>query len=293
VADPASQPMVTAVGGTTLFTGAGETYAGEETWNDIGLGLGATGGGVSSVWPLPGYQTAFGSSVAAGNGGSSTYRNVPDVAAVANPNTGVSVYSRLNGGWVIVGGTSVAAPLWAGFYSLANAASEAVGQGSLGFANPIIYAVSSGGETNYPDFHDVVDGSNGDVNMYGQGGFSAGTFYDNVTGWGSFDANDLLLDIVLYPANSGFKNPPLPTQFQATSVTATSITVSWVPAPGTRNFVVVGSVNTPVTSQLTATNSATIIGLKPHTYYELFVWPFTKHGINRSGAGIFVSTAAK
>jgi kumamolisin len=293
VADPASQPMVTAVGGTTLFTGPGETYGGEETWNDIGLGLGATGGGVSAVWQIPSYQLAFGSSVAVSNGGSSTYRNVPDVAAVANPESGVAVYSRLNGGWVVVGGTSVGAPLWAGFYSLANAASEAFGQGTLGFANTIIYDLSNGGQTNYPDFNDVQDGSNGNANVYdGQGGFSAGPYYDNVTGWGSLDANHLLQDIVLYPANSGFKTPPLPSQLKATSVTPTSITLSWVPAPGTRNFDVVGSVRTPVESQFSATTTATITGLKPHTYYELFVWPFTKNGINRSGPGIFVSTAA-
>jgi kumamolisin len=293
VADPASQPMVTGVGGTTLFTNAGEAYGGEEVWNDLGLGLGATGGGVSSVWQIPSYQLSFGSSVASTNGGSSTFRNVPDIAAVANPATGVAVYSRLNGGWVIVGGTSVSAPLWAGFYSLANAASEAMGQGSLGFPNTIIYALSNGGQTNYPDFHDVDDGSNGSVNTYGTPGFSAGSYYDNVTGWGSFDGNHLLQDIVLYPANSGFNNPPLPSQFKATAVTGTSITVSWVPAKGTRNFDVVGSVRTPVESQLSVTNSATITGLKPNTYYELFVWPFTQKGINRSGPGIWVSTAAK
>ncbi len=293
VSDPASQPMVTGVGGTTLFTGAGETYGGEETWNDIGVGLGATGGGVSSVWPIPSYQLSFGSSVASTNGGSSTYRNVPDIAAVGNPETGVAVYSRLNGGWVIVGGTSVAAPLWAGFYTLANAASESIGQGSLGFANTIIYNLNNGGQTNYPDFHDVSDGNNGNVNIYGQAGFNAGSYYDNVTGFGSFYGNHLLQDMVLYPANSGFKSPPLPTQFKATAVTATSVTVTWVPAKGTRAFDVVGSVRTPVESQFSSTNTATITGLKPNTYYELFVWVFTKYGINRSGPGIFVTTAAK
>jgi len=292
VADPASQPLVTGVGGTTVFTGPGETYAGEETWNDIGLGLGATGGGVSSVWALPSYQIAYGQSVALANGGSGTYRNVPDVAAVANPDTGVAVYSALNGGWVVVGGTSVSSPLWAGVYSLANAGSEAFGWGDLGFANTTLYALGNF-SINYPDFYDIADGSNGDVNIYGQGGFSAGSYYDNVTGWGSFDANHLMIDLVLYPAYSGFIPPALPTEFKATSVTATSIALSWKPARDIHDFEVVGSVDTPVTSVLTNKSTATVTGLKPNTYYELFVWPVTKIGINRSGAGIFVRTAAK
>jgi hypothetical protein len=176
---------------------------------------------------------------------------------------------------------------------VANAGSLSFGQGRLGFANPTLYSLGNGGGSNYPDFNDVVDGTNGAPNLYGQAGFSAGFYYDNVTGWGSFNANNLVLDIVLFPANSGFQNPPLPTNFGATAVTSTSITVSWVPAKGTKDFVVVGSVRTPVTSQLTNTNSATITGLKPNTYYELFVWPVTSGGINRSGAGIFVSTAPK
>jgi len=294
VADPASQPLVTAVGGTTLFTDAGQTYGGEETWNDIGLGLGATGGGISSVWPIPSYQVNyFGQAYATSNGGSSTYRNVPDVAAVANPQTGVAVYSKLNGGWIVVGGTSVAAPLWAGVYSLANAGAEAFGLGKLGFANPILYGLGGGGGANYPDFLDIQDGSNGNPEYYGQAGFNAGSYYDNVTGWGSFDAANLVQDMVLYPAYFGFQDPPLPTKFRATAVTATSITVAWVPAEGTKDFVVVGSVKTPVTSQLTKTDHVTITGLKPNTYYELFVWPFTPGGINRSGPGIFVTTAAK
>ena len=95
---------------------------------------GGTGGGISAVWPIPNYQTTFGATK--GNGGSGTMRNVPDVAAVADPVTGVAVYSALNGGWVQVGGTSVGAPLWAGVFSLVDAASEGLGFGPAGYANP-------------------------------------------------------------------------------------------------------------------------------------------------------------
>jgi len=140
VADPASQPMLTGVGGTTVFTVPGPFYQAEEVWNELGIGLGATGGGISRVWPIPSYQNAV-SYLIIQNGGSETMRNVPDVAAVGDPVTGVAVYSFLNGGWLTVGGTSVSAPIWAGFYSLVNAASEGLGFGSAGFANPALYTL--------------------------------------------------------------------------------------------------------------------------------------------------------
>ncbi|MGK3868231.1 hypothetical protein ABI118_15640, partial [Enterococcus faecium] len=77
--DPGSQPLLTSVGGTKLHTGTGQVYAGEAVWNSS---AGATGGGVSSVWKIPTWQVVNGVSVAKANGGSSTNRNVPDIAAV-------------------------------------------------------------------------------------------------------------------------------------------------------------------------------------------------------------------
>jgi kumamolisin len=292
VSDPASQPLVTAVGGTTLFTGAGESYYSEETWNELGLSLGATGGGISTVWPIPSYQLAKGKSVAKANRGSTTFRNVPDVAVLANPETGVAVYSQLNGGWNVIGGTSVGAPLWAGVYSVANADSDAFGWGDLGFANTALYYFGGRGVT-LPDFNDVIDGSNGNVNVYHKAGFNAGPGYDNVTGWGSLNANNLMIDVVLYPAYKGFIPPALPTGFKATSVTSTSITVSWVPAANISDFEVVSGQSTPFAPVLTNTNTAKITGLTPNTYYELYVFPVTKIGINERGSGIYVRTAAK
>jgi kumamolisin len=293
VADPASQPLVTAVGGTTLFTGPGGRYFGEEVWNDLGLGAGATGGGISSVWPIPSYQVSFGSSVATGNGGSSTYRNVPDVAAVANPLTGVAVYSKINGGWVTVGGTSASAPIWAGEYSLANAASEGIGLGALGFANPTIYALGDFLQYFGPDFNDIFDGTNGDPAVFGTAGYSAGYFYDNTTGWGSFNGNNLVLDMALFAVDTGSAPPALPTTPKAVS-TATSITLSWTPGRHDAGFVVFAYVDnaalTPVPPLLVAGGTATITGLTPATYYKLQVTPVSKGGINRTAPFIYVST---
>jgi len=293
VADPASQPLVTSVGGTTLFTGAGETYGGEETWNDIGLGSGATGGGISSVWSIPSYQLSFGSPVTTGNGGSATYRNVPDVASVANPLTGVAVYSKMNGGWITVGGTSVSAPLWAGVYSLANAASEGLGLGALGFANPEIYALAGGLQYFYPDFYDVFDGTNGDPAVYGVAGFNAGYYYDNTTGWGSFNANNLALDMALYPINFGSNPPALPST-PKTTATATSISLSWTPAKGDKAFLLQLFLDTPsrpsLPPVLVSTDSYTFTGLTPNTYYVALVQPVSKGGVNRQAPFIYIGT---
>ncbi len=183
VSDPASQPFVTSVGGTTLaVTRPGGSYASETTWHDptpdarSAFGSGG-GGGISSFWPLPKYQI--------GVGLSSTLRNVPDVALDADPNTGYAIY--LAGQWEIFGGTSVAAPLWAAFTTLANEQRIKNGSGLnglIGFANPLIYSI--GKSANYSKgFHDIADGS---TNLF----YSATPGYDNATGWGSFNGAGLL-----------------------------------------------------------------------------------------------------
>jgi kumamolisin len=297
VFDPASQPLVTAVGGTTLFTGPGESYYSEQAWNELGVHQGATGGGISTVWSIPGYQLVKGKSVAKANRGSSNFRNVPDVSVVADPATGVAVYSQLNGGWNVVGGTSVGAPLWAGLYSVANGNSVALGWGNLGFANPTLYAL---GESNTvgvngiitPGFIDVIDGTNGNANLYRKAGFTAGPGYDNTTGMGSPDANNLMIDVTLYTSFKGFQLPR-PTDIHATSVTGTSITVSWVSSSSSSDFLVGGDTNTPFPPVLTNTTSATITGLTPNTYYDVYVYPVSKVGINEVASPIYVRTAAK
>ena len=172
VDDPAGQPYVTGVGGTQLNLGSGQSYGSEVVWNSNG---GATGGGVSTIWPIPSWQSA----VATTN--SKLMRNVPDVALNADPYTGYAIYT--GGQWHVIGGTSAAAPLWAGFTALANQLRAQNQLPVLGFANPTIY--SMGSVASYSNnYHDVTIGNN---NYY-----TAGLGYDNTTGWGSFQGANLL-----------------------------------------------------------------------------------------------------
>jgi subtilase family serine protease len=181
--DPGSQPLVTSVGGTTMNTATpGGPWASEVVWNDLSVGEGATGGGVSMVWSIPNYQLRNGVSVAIANGGSATMRNVPDIAAVADPYTGYSVYCALYGGWIAVGGTSLSSPLWAGMTTIVNADRVAKGLPRVGFLNPSLYK----GAYSEAGFHDITSGNNGSP------GYAAGPKYDNVTGFGSVILGDVL-----------------------------------------------------------------------------------------------------
>jgi kumamolisin len=179
VMDPASQPEVTAAGGTALTVNAQENWVSEVVWNDVN---GATGGGVSAYWPIPSYQLVKGQSVAVKNGGSSTMRNVPDVASDASDMTPYSVYCHSGGGWFGEGGTSFAAPSWAAMTTIVNADRVNLGLARVGFFNPLIYKLGA----KEKGFHDVVTGNNGTP------GFTAGKGYDNDTGFGSIDLGKLL-----------------------------------------------------------------------------------------------------
>ena len=101
---PADDPNVTVVGGTSLTTtGAGGAWQSETTWP-------GSGGGISTTWPIPSYQQTAAMTAA---GGSGSMRNIPDVALVA----AAQIFLICNNGqWMEVGGTSAAAPLWAGFH---------------------------------------------------------------------------------------------------------------------------------------------------------------------------------
>ena len=168
VGDPASQPYVTGVGGTTLI-GNDASFT-ETTWNTLGQAgfPGASGGGISAVWSIPSYQ--------AGVGASTQFRNVPDVALNADTNSGYVI--ALAGGFLTnVGGTSAAAPLWASFTALLNQERLSIGAGYFGFANPTLYQVAKSTSSSVV-FNDITTGNNGFYN--------AAAGYDNATGWGSF-----------------------------------------------------------------------------------------------------------
>ena len=185
VDDAASQPFVTAVGGTTLTTLGPPT--GESAWNDGSNGAG--GGGISQFWAMPGYQTAVGvNSLSSGApcGAASGYcRELPDVSADARPSTGYRVFY---GGWGTVGGTSAAAPVWAGLTALADASGMGVCSPAtpLGFLNPQLYKIAAG-PGHAAAFNDVVTGNN---NPSGVGDYPATAGYDMATGLGTPIATD-------------------------------------------------------------------------------------------------------
>lgn len=159
---PSSSPNVLSCGGTTLGSSNG-TIQDETVWNE-GSGNGASGGGVSEVFPLPAYQQSAKVPVSVNTGFAG--RGVPDVAGDADPNTGYQVV--VDGQSLVFGGTSAVAPLWAGLIALLNQQRGA----SVGFLNTAVYGtLSSSG------FHDIVAGNNG--------AYSAGPGWDACTGWGS------------------------------------------------------------------------------------------------------------
>ena len=171
---PSDSPNITLVGGTTLTTGgAGGSYVSETVWN-WGGGTGSSGG-TSTYYPIPTWQQGV-SMVA--NQGSTTMRNIPDVAL-----TGDNVYVRYNnGGSGNFGGTSCAAPLWAGFIALVNQQAAASGRPTVGFLNPAIYTIGKGG-TYTSVLHDTTTGNNFSGSSPSK--FPAVAGYDLCTGWGS------------------------------------------------------------------------------------------------------------
>jgi len=166
---PASSPYALGCGGTTIVSPTGALK--EKVWNDLSLGGGATGGGVSDVFPLPIWQGSANVPPSANPGGR-VGRGVPDVSGDADPTTGYSV--RVDGTDTTFGGTSAVAPLWAGLIALIN---QKLGH-SIGYINPLIYPK---GET---DVHDVTIGNNG--------AYSAGPGWDPCTGLGTPDGTKLL-----------------------------------------------------------------------------------------------------
>jgi hypothetical protein len=177
---PSDSTNITEVGGTTLTTGSGASYQSETVWN-WGSGTGSSGG-ISTYYPIPAYQQGI-SMVA--NQGSTTTRNVPDVALTAD-NVYV-VYN--NGGTGTFGGTSCAAPLWAGFTALINQQAAASGQAPVGFLNPAIYAI--GKRASYTTaFHDTTTGNN--FSSTSPTRFAAVAGYDLCTGWGTPNGTNLI-----------------------------------------------------------------------------------------------------
>ena len=294
VEDPASQPYVTGVGGTTLLTGPHEEYIGETAWNDLELQGGATGGGVSHFWHIPVFQSkipAGGTTWETANGGSAEYRNVPDISAVADPLTGVGIYSKINGGWVQVGGTSVSSPIWAGYLTIVNAGLNYFGLGTLGYFNPILYWVGTPvyGEGLSTDWlNAVLEGSNGYAPIHdGYPGYSNGRFYCNTTGNGSLAGAYLATQLLVSSSQPGTAPGPI-NQFGITSLKYNSASFEWSPATGATGYELAVTVflggSADVQLFVTTGTSVTATDLLPNTLYYAQLW-----AVNASGSSNLVS----
>jgi subtilase family serine protease len=217
---PSSNPYITQVGGTTMtMNGAGVSWASEVVWNwaveydDPGVG---SSGGISSYYSIPYWQTNV--SNMAARGGSTGFRNIPDVAANAD-----NVYVLYSNGKHTdgIGGTSCAAPLWAGFMALVNQQSAASGGKVAGFINPALYTIAAG--SSYAScFHDVTSGNNtwsSSPNL-----FYATNNYDLCTGLGTINGQSLINAL----ASSGTLAPAITNLSASLSITygATGIILS-------------------------------------------------------------------
>ena len=239
---PSSSPYITVIGGTTLATtGPGGSWSSETVWN-WGLHKGSyvgSSGGISSYYSIPSWQTGVDMSA---NGGSTSHRNIPDVALIAD-NVQVQYGNGTSGAF---GGTSCAAPLWAGLAALVNQQAASAGRAPVGFVNPAIYALGKGANYN-STFHDITTGNNTWPNspnvFYAAGG------YDLCTGWGT-PAGQSLINALAGPPDSlaitpatGFDSSgavggpftPNSTSFLLTNSGAVSLTWSLINLPSWLN----------------------------------------------------------
>ncbi len=177
---PAASPFVVSVGGTTLTVDSSGNYLNETAWS-------GSGGGVSVYEPKPTYQNNF---------NPYSGRAVPDVAYDADPSTGVAVYDSVpyNGqsGWFEVGGTSAGAPQWTAISAIANSGNANLASASFG-TSTALYGAASGSPTDPTspygrNYHDITTGNNGACGSL----CNAGSGYDEVTGLGSAQSNNLI-----------------------------------------------------------------------------------------------------
>jgi hypothetical protein len=223
---PADDPLVTSVGGTVLTTSTnGETWVSETTWQN-------GSGGISTVYAIPSWQQ--GVSMAT-NQGSTYSRNVPDVSMVAS-----NCWAIANDGVGAINfGTSISAPMWAGFIALANQQAATNGRPPLGLINPLIYTI--GTNTNYTAaFHDITTGN--DTNASSPTRFFAVPGYDLCTGWGTPTGTNLINALIALDVVT-----PAPAPYKITGIVRTNnnILITWKTTGGATNIVQVsGSLST-------------------------------------------------
>jgi hypothetical protein len=230
IPNPDDDPYITIVGGTTLTTSSNGDWSSETTWNQGG-GVGS-GGGISFTYAIPYWQQAVNMTA---NIGSTTMRNVPDVALTAE---NVEIYYN-NGSTGAFGGTSCAAPLWAGFMALVNEQAASTGKPPAGFINPAIYWLGQG--TSYAScFHDITTGNNTNANSDNL--FFAVPGYDLCTGWGTPTGSNLIAALatpeplrIEADANFTSSGPPggtfMPMDESITVTNAGAVNLTWTLVP--------------------------------------------------------------
>src|SRR5579885_2623679 len=192
---PASDPNVTGVGGTSLSVNSDGSYKSESVWSnplDIleGPKGAGSGGGLSSTWAMPSWQSGPGVQNSYSNG----KREVPDISADADPGIGYAIYCTVSlsgcllSGWLTAGGTSAAAPLLAASAALTNQYLFSQGKSPLGLVNPLLYALYNSQQA-YPAYHSISAGNN----LY----YPATGVYSLATGLGTPDVYNIARDLVM------------------------------------------------------------------------------------------------
>jgi subtilase family serine protease len=232
---PADDVYITSVGGTDLDTAsAGGPWSSETAWSDGGGGISPDG------YAIPSWQTATASGCSAC---SKSDRNGPDVSANSNFTFYVCADQTTctANHW---GGTSFAAPMWAGYLALVNQQAVANGNKTLGFINPALYTIglSSSYDT---DFHDVTGGSNG---------YAATTGYDLATGWGSPNGAALIVALSGGSPAPGFSLSASPISVSVTQGSAGSSTIT---------SSVTGGFDSAISLSATGQPAGVIVGFNP------------------------------
>jgi len=251
---PCDSPNVVEVGATTLTTsGPGGSYISETVWN-WGGGTGSSGG-ISTTYAIPSWQKPVSMST---NQGSTTMRNIPDVAMVGD---NIDVYYG-NGSTGVFGGTSCAAPLWAAVTALVNQQTVRNGKTPVGFINPALYAIGEGAGYGAA-FHDTTTGNNFSPSSPAK--FAAVAGYDLCTGWGT-PAGTALINALAGPSTPTITTgSPLPNGVVGSAYSQTlaasggaapyawSISTGSLPAGLSLNSggVISGSPSTPGTANFT------------------------------------------
>jgi kumamolisin len=238
---PADDPYVVSVGGTDLITAsAAGPWLSETAWVDSGGGISPDGIAIPSYQLLPGV-------INSSNQGSTTLRNGPDVSANANF-TFYTCADQTACKANAYGGTSFAAPMWAGYVALVNQQLAAAHSAPVGFINPTVYSIGTGSSYG-ADFHDISSGVSGS--------YSAVTGFDLVTGWGSPNG------VALINALASGTAPPPPSDFSLSASPASVSITRGTSGSSTITTAVTGGFNAAVALSATGQTSGVTVTFNP------------------------------